>query len=62
MPVADAAQLLARQAEAVCRHYLPARRRTGRYWLVGDVHNMAERPLFVRLSGGGSGNGAAARW
>jgi hypothetical protein len=23
---------------------------------------MPERPLFVRLSGGGSGNGAAARW
>lgn len=62
MPAAEIAQLLARQAEAVCRHYLPAGRRQGRYWLVGDVHNTPGRSLFVRLSGGSSGKGAAGRW
>lgn len=62
MTAAALAQLLARQAEAVCRHYLPAGRREGRYWLVGDVHNMPGRSLFVRLSGGGTGKGAAGRW
>lgn len=62
MPVAELAQMLARQAEAVCRHYLPAGRREGRYWLVGDVHNTPGRSLFVRLSGGGTGKGAAGRW
>lgn len=62
MSAAEMAQLLARQAEAVCRHYLPAGRRQGRYWLVGDVHNTPGRSLFVRLSGSGSGNGAAGRW
>jgi hypothetical protein len=62
MQAAEMAQLLARQAEAVCRHYLPAGRRQGRYWLVGDVHNTPGRSLFVRLSGSGSGKGAAGRW
>ena len=62
MPAAEMAQLLARQAEAVCRHYLPAGRRQGRYWLVGDVHNTPGRSLFVRLSGGSYGKGAAGRW
>ena len=62
MPAAAMAQLLARQAEAVCRYYLPAGRRQGRYWLVGDVHNTPGRSLFVRLSGSGSGKGAAGRW
>ena len=62
MPAAELAQLLARQAEAVCRHYLPAGRREGRYWLVGDVHNTPGRSLFVRLSDGGTGKGAAGRW
>ena len=61
-PAAEMAQLLARQAEAVCRHYLPAGRRQGRYWLVGDVHNTPGRSLFVRLTGSGTGKGAAGRW
>ncbi len=39
MPVAELAQMLAQQAEAVCRDYLPAGRHEGRYWLVEDVHN-----------------------
>ena len=62
MPAAELSRLLARQAEAVCRHYLSAGRRAGRYWLVGDVHNTPGRSLFVRLNGGGSGKGAAGRW
>lgn len=62
MPASELAQLLACQAEAVCRHYLPAGRRQGQYWLVGDVHNTPGRSLFVRLSGVGPGKGAAGRW
>ncbi|HQT65636.1 MAG TPA: toprim domain-containing protein [Acidocella sp.] len=62
MPAAELAQMLARQAEAVCRYYLPAGRREGRYWLVGDVHNTPGRSLFVRLTGGVTGKGAAGRW
>ena len=38
---------LAREAEAVCRAYLPAGRRHGRYWIVGDVSRHA-RPQPVR--------------
>ncbi|MDE1883718.1 MAG: toprim domain-containing protein [Rhodospirillales bacterium] len=62
MKAAELARLLARQAEAVCRHYLPAGRRQGRYWLVGDVHNRPGRSLFVRLSGNDTGKGAAGHW
>ena len=48
----DASELahrLARDAEAVCRHYLSAGRREGGYWLVGDVRNTPGRSMFVRL-------------
>lgn len=62
MSAAEMARRLSAQAEAVCRHYLPAGRREGRYWLVGDVHNTPGRSLFVRLSGNGTGKGAAGRW
>ena len=48
---ADLAHRLARNAEAVCRHYLSNGHREGRYWLVGDVANTPGRSLFVRLSG-----------
>ena len=50
----DASELahrLAREAEAVCRHYLSNGRREGRYWLVGDVRNTPGRSMFVRLKG-----------
>lgn len=47
----DLAHRLAREAEAVCRHYLSHGKRAGRYWLVGDVHNTPGRSLFVRLQG-----------
>src|ERR1700751_5407381 len=45
----DLARRLAREAEAVCRHYLSNGRREGRYWLVGDFHNSPGRSMFVRL-------------
>ncbi|MBI1619657.1 DUF7146 domain-containing protein [Aquamicrobium zhengzhouense] len=65
MPRHDASELairLGREAEAVCRHYLSAGRRAGRYWLVGDVQNTPGRSMFVRLTGPESGKGAAGKW
>src|ERR1700722_12008727 len=59
---ADLAYRLARNAEAVCRHYLSNGHREGRYWLIGDVTNTPGRSLFVRLSGPDSGKGAAGKW
>ncbi len=59
----DASELayrLARDAEAVCRHYLSAGRREGGYWLVGDVRNTAGRSMFVRLKE--SVKGPAGKW
>jgi hypothetical protein len=61
-PAADLAHRLARDAEAVCRYYLPHGRREGRYWLVGDVADTPGRSLFVRLHGPERGKGAAGRW
>lgn len=58
----DLAHRLAREAEAVCRHYLSNGRRQGRYWIVGDVRNTPGRSMFVRLSGPDSGPGAAGHW
>jgi hypothetical protein len=62
LDAAELAQRLARDAEAVCRHYLSNGRREGRYWLVGDVRNTSGRSLFVRLKGAESGKGAAGKW
>ena len=53
---------LAQVAEEVCRHYLPAGRKEGRYWLVGDVRNTRGRSLYVRLRGPDTGPGAAGKW
>jgi hypothetical protein len=64
-PISLAGELacrLARDAEAVCRHYLSNGRRSRRYWLVGDVMNTPGRSLFVRLTGPDSGPGAAGNW
>src|SRR5260370_34636556 len=61
-PAAHLARRLARNAEAVCRHYLSNGNREGRYWLVGDVANTKGRSLFVRLSGPDHGKGAAGKW
>lgn len=58
----ELARRLARDAEAVCRHYLSQGRRQGRYWMVGDVRNTPGRSMYVRLSGPESGPGAAGRW
>ena len=62
LDAAELAHRLARDAEAVCRHYLFNGRREGRYWLVGDVRNAPGRSLFVRLKGPESGKGAAGKW
>jgi hypothetical protein len=58
----ELAHRLAREAEAVCRHYLSNGRREGRYWLIGDVRNTPGRSMFVRLKGPESGRGAAGKW
>jgi Toprim domain-containing protein len=59
---AELACRLARDAEAVCRHYLSRGRRNGRYWIVGDAMNTPGRSLYVRLNGPDSGPGAAGKW
>ena len=59
---ADLSRRLGGQAEAVCRRYLSAGRREGRYWLVGDILNSPGRSLFVRLTGPESGKGAVGKW
>ncbi|TQD33345.1 DUF7146 domain-containing protein (plasmid) [Rhodobacter capsulatus] len=58
----DLLRELARNAESVCRHYLPAGRREGSYWIVGDLQNNPGRSLFVRLTGPTSGPGAAGKF
>jgi plasmid stabilization system protein ParE/TM2 domain-containing membrane protein YozV len=58
----DLARRLARDAEAVCRHYLSNGRREGHYWLAGDVSNTPGRSLYVRLTGPEYGRGAAGKW
>src|SRR5271163_4532496 len=59
---ADLARRLARDAEAVCRHYLSKGRRSGRYWIAGDVMNTPGRSLYVRLHGPDYGPGVAGKW
>ena len=61
-PAADLARRLAENAEAVCRHYLSAGRKTGGWWHVGGVHNEKGRSLFVRLVGPLSGPDRAGKW
>jgi hypothetical protein len=60
--VGDLARRLARDAEAVCRHYLSNGCRRGRYWVAGDVMNTPGRSLYIRLHGPESGPGAAGKW
>lgn len=45
----ELSERLAQNAAGVCRHYLPAGRREGRYWMVGDVAGTPGRSLYVRL-------------
>ena len=58
----ELARRLARDAEAVCRHYLPHGCRRGRYWVTGDVDDTPGRSLYVRLAGPDYGPGAAGHW
>ena len=58
----DLIRSLAENAEGVCRAYLPAGRREGSYWIVGDLQNNPGRSLFVRLTGPTSGPGARGKW
>jgi len=58
----ELAHRLAREAEAVCRHYLSNGRRVGNYWQVGDVRNTSGRSMFVRLKGVDTGGRPAGKW
>ncbi len=49
MNAARVAAALAGRAEEVCRRYLPHGRRSGRYWVAGDIRGARGRSLFVRL-------------
>lgn len=60
LSASDLADRLARDAEAVCRHYLSAGRRAGNYWIVGDVANNKGRSLYVHLTGPRAGRWADA--
>lgn len=55
LSASDLADRLARDAEAVCRHYLSAGHQAGNYWIVGDVANNKGRSLYVRLRGDRAG-------
>jgi hypothetical protein len=61
-PAKELSRDLAENVEAVCRYYLSNGRRSGNYWIVGDVNNNAGRSLFVRLKGPLYGKGARGRW
>ena len=47
---AQVSAALAARAEEVCRRYLPQGRRSGRYWVAGDIRGARGRSLFVRLA------------
>ncbi len=47
---------LSGEAEAVCRAYLPDGRRSGRYWIAGNVAGERGRSLFVKLWGERAGH------
>ena len=60
--IADLARRLAREAEAVCRHYLSNGRRQGRYWIVGDLNNVPVGAFTSGCTAPTTGNGAAGKW
>lgn len=55
----ELSQLLAPQAEAVCRHYLSAGKKSGNSWVVGNLFNEPGRSLTVCIKGNASRLG---RW
>ncbi len=61
-PARAIARQLAAHAQAVCAHYLSNGRRDGRYWLVGDVNNIAGRSLYVRLTASADGKRQPGKW
>lgn len=56
----EIASRLNRDALSVCQHFLPEGRRSGNYWVVGDVRGAPGRSMFVRLKG--SGGRKPGRW
>lgn len=60
LSASELANRLARDAKAVCRHYLSAGRRAGNYWIVGDTANSKGKSLYVHLSGPRAGRWADA--
>src|SRR5258708_34918685 len=58
----ELAHRLAREAEAVCRHYLSNGRRVGNYWQVGDARDTAGRSMDVRLKTTNVGARPAGKW
>jgi hypothetical protein len=60
LSASELADRLARDAEAVCRHYLSAGHRAGNYWIVGDTANSKGKSLYVHLSGPRAGRWADA--
>ncbi len=65
LSASELANRLARDAEAVCRHYLSAGHRAGNYWIVGDTANSKGKSLYVHLTGPRAGrwaDGATAEY
>ena len=60
--VSDIAEALRTEVEAVCRRYLSNGRRSGNYWIVGNVMNEKGSSMHVRLSGPISGPHARGKW
>lgn len=60
--VSDIAEALRTEVEAVCRRYLSNGRRSGNYWLVGNVMNEKGASMHVRLTGPVSGPHARGKW
>lgn len=55
MDAREIAQALARQAETVCRHLLPAGKVHGNYFKVGSISNESGQSLVVNLAGDKTG-------
>lgn len=49
--IEDIKDALARNALAVCQTYLPNGRRSGNYWIIGDINGNKGKSLYVRLQG-----------